>query len=90
MPETKKELKEAFQSTQRTPGPRVIEIQRGVLTQMGFVPDKAIACLNTIQMVRAINNYHLFICALYIRYDDMFPPAAFLLFIALSVSFFTL
>jgi hypothetical protein len=48
MPETKKELRELFASTGAPPGPRIIELQRSVLTLLGFEPDAAIAVLNTV------------------------------------------
>ena len=48
MTETKEELKSVFKSTNKLPNQRVIDMQHGILTMLGFEPSFAVSCLNKI------------------------------------------
>ncbi len=49
LPETKQELRTIYQTEKKPPNERVIEMQRNVLKVLGYNPDFAVSCLNTLR-----------------------------------------
>ena len=56
MLETKAALKSAFEVTHTIPSPTIVEFQRGILRVLGYDPDFAVSCLNTISTTYAEDN----------------------------------
>ena len=48
MPDTKQILKEVYESTGKPPNEKVIDLQRSMLSNLGFDPDYGVSCLNRI------------------------------------------